>query len=173
MKKFLSIILISICFVMILIGCNRKQVNDTKESEKSDEIIKVMENVYVDYINDIYLDSKKYLGKTIELEGMFTIEKDKENKEHLYVYRLADMVENIHKYEEDEYNKEHAHDHEEFKIVEGICGLEFLYDKNLPKESDWIKVRGKLKEKDGTLVIDADFVEVMKERGLEKVTSFY
>ena len=32
---------------------------------------------------------------------------------------------------------------------------------------------GKLKEKDGTLVIDADFVEVMKERGLEKVTSFY
>ena len=34
---------------MILIGCNRKQVNDTKESEKSDEIIKVMENVYVDF----------------------------------------------------------------------------------------------------------------------------
>ena len=51
--------------------------------------------------------------------------------------------------------------------------LEFSYDKNLPKENDWIKVIGKLSENDGSLIIKAKSVEILKDRGLEKVTSFY
>ena len=56
MKKFLSIILISICLLSLLSGCNNNEVEEIKKAETSYEIIKVMENVYVDYINDIYLD---------------------------------------------------------------------------------------------------------------------
>lgn len=89
MKKFLSIILISICLLSLLSGCNNNEVEEIKKAETSYEIIKVMENVYVDYINDIYLDRGKYLGKTIEIEGMFTSETDDENKNHMYVYRIA------------------------------------------------------------------------------------
>ena len=74
-------------------------------------------------IGTIYSDELDSDEHTVLRASMFTIEKDKENKEHFYVYRLADMVENIHKYEEDEYNKEHAHDHEEFKIVNTSRGI--------------------------------------------------
>lgn len=168
MKKFLSIILISICLLSLLSGCNNNEVEEIKKAETSYEIIKVMENVYVDYINDIYLDRGKYLGKTIEIEGMFTSETDDENKNHMYVYRIAEVVEDNH---DDSFNN--FHNHEETEMVEEECGLEFSYDKNLPKENDWIKVIGKLSENDGSLIIKAKSVEILKDRGLEKVTSFY
>ena len=72
-------------------------------------------------------------------------------------------------YEEHEDN----HSHEENEIVEGKCGLEFSYDKKLPKKDDWIKVIGKLKNKNNNLIIEAETVEIMNEKGLEKVKSFY
>ena len=168
MKKFLSIILISICLLSLLSGCNNNEVEEIKKAETSYEIIKIMENVYVDYVNDIHLDSSKYIGKTIEIEGMFTSETDDENKNHMYVYRIAEVVEDNH---DDSFNN--FHNHEETELVEEKCGLEFSYDKNLPKENDWIKVIGKLSENDGSLIIKAKSVEILKDRGLEKVTSFY
>ena len=51
-------------------GCNEKvskKDTGTSENRESQEIIKIMENVYVDYVNDIHLDSSKYIGKTIEI----------------------------------------------------------------------------------------------------------
>jgi len=154
----------------MMTGCNKKASSESAETHKnedSQEIIKIMENVYVDYINDIYLDSSKYVGKTIELEGIFTKLKNEDNKNHLYVYRLTDTVEHNH----DDDNSEH--ENEEHKKVEAMCGLEFDYDGDLPKENDWIKVVGKLEEQDGNLVINADSVKIMKNRGMEKVKQFY
>ena len=50
-------------------------------------------------------------------------------------------------------------------------GKYFVNDKEIPKENDWIKVRGILKEKDdGSIYINAKSVQIMKERGLEKIT---
>lgn len=168
MKKVFCIILISLCTIIMMTGCNKKVSSESAETHKnedSQEIIKIMENVYVDYINDIYLDSSKYVGKTIELEGMFTKLKTEDSKNHLYVYRLTDTVEHSH----DDDNSEH----EENKEVEAMSGLEFDYDGDLPKENDWIKVVGKLEEQDGNLVINADSVKIMKNRGMEKVKQFY
>lgn len=169
MKKVLGIILISLCTIIIMTGCNKKVSSESAEihrNEDSQEIIKIMENVYVDYINDIYLDSSKYVGKTIELEGMFTKLKNKDNKNHLYVYRLTDTLEHNH-------DDDSGHEDEEYKEVETMCGLEFDYDGDLPKENDWIKVLGKLEEEDGNLVIKANSVKIMENRGMEKVKQFY
>ena len=58
MNKFFKIILISIFLLIISIGCTKKEENSEKV-KNSDETIKIMEDVYVDYINDIYLDSSK------------------------------------------------------------------------------------------------------------------
>lgn len=169
MKKFFKVMLISICSLVAIVGCTQKEVDNSQKVENSDETIKVMEDVYVDYINDIYLDSSKYIGKTIEIEGLFTVEKDKNNTEHFYVYRWADMEVDSHDYEE----HEEGHSHEENEIVEGKCGLEFSYNKKLPKKDDWIKVKGKLKNENNNLIIEAEKVEIMNEKGLEKVKSFY
>lgn len=173
MKKRFSIILISICTIIMMTGCNEKvSKNNTENSEnkESQEIIKIMENVYVDYVNDIHLDSSKYLGKTIEIEGMFTKEKDENNKNHLYVYRLTDVMEYIH----DDEGKHVEGDEDDHMVeMEVKSGFEFDYSGDLPKENDWIKVSGKLKEKDGNIIINADSVKIMKDRGMEKVQEFY
>lgn len=170
MRKKLGIILISICTIIIMTGCSEKVSSKNTvgdKSEDSQEIIKIMENVYVDYINDIYLDSNKYLGKTIEIEGIFTKLKDEDNKNHLYVYRLIDKIENNHD------NEDSNHEDEKSNKVESMCGLEFDYKDNLPKENDWIKVVGTLEEQDGNLIIKADSVKIVKDRGMEKVKQFY
>lgn len=170
MKKILNIILISICIIIVMTGCSKKVSEENinvHENKDSQEIIKIMENVYVDYINDIYLDSSKYIGKTIEIEGMFTNLVDEDNKNHLYVYRLTDIIEHTHEHTHEEDSE--CEDHE----VESMCGLEFDYNGNLPNENDWIKVVGTLEEQDGNLIINADSVEIMKERGLEKVKQLY
>ena len=144
MKKIFSIILISICTIIMMTGCNEKiskNYTDTSENKESQEIIKIMENVYVDYINDIYLDSSKYIGKTIEIEGMFKEERDENNKKHLYVYRLTDIMQHTH----DEEGKHVEGDEDEYLIeVEVMSGFEFNYNDDLPKENDWIKVIGSL-----------------------------
>lgn len=173
MKKIFSIILISICTIIMMTGCNEKiskNYTDTSENKESQEIIKIMENVYVDYINDIYLDSSKYIGKTIEIEGMFKEERDKNNKKHLYVYRLTDIMEHTH----DEEGKHVEGDEDEYLVeVEVMSGFEFNYNDDLPKENDWIKVIGSLEEKDGSLIINAKSVKIMQARGMEKVQQFY
>lgn len=173
MKKIFSIILISVCTIIMMTGCNEKitkNYTDTSENKESQEIIKIMENVYVDYINDIYLDSSKYIGKTIEIEGMFKEERDENNKKHLYVYRLTDKMEHTH----DEEGKHVKGDEDEYLVeVEVMSGFEFNYNDDLPKENDWIKVIGSLEEKDGSLIINAESVKIMKARGMEKVQQFY
>ena len=166
MKKIFTIILISICIIIVMTGCSKKVSEENinvHENKDSEEIIKIMENVYVDYINDIYLDSSKYIGKAIEIEGMFTNLVDEDNKNHLYVYRITDIMEHTH--EEDSECENHE--------VESMLGLEFSYNGNLPNENEWIKVVGTLEEQDGNLIINADSVEIVNERGLEKVNKLY
>ena len=71
MKKFFKVMLISICSLVAIVGCTQKEVDNSQKVENSDETIKVMEDVYVDYINDIYLDSSKYIGKTKMIKNIF------------------------------------------------------------------------------------------------------
>ena len=62
MKKFFKVMLISICSLVAIVGCTQKEVDNSQKVENSDETIKVMEDVYVDYINDIRSEERR-VGK--------------------------------------------------------------------------------------------------------------
>ncbi len=156
MNKITKTIIIISCMTIFLIGCNKNNeyINKSNENNMENtylEVIKVTETAYMDYIYDIYLDEDKYLGKMIEIEGIFT----KDNNENLYVYRLTDST--------------HEHD-DEIHTEEVMSGFRFKWDGEAPKENDWIKVIGVLKKEDEEIIIEADSVEIMKERGTEKVS---
>ena len=60
MNKKIIILLISICMVVVLVGCNntKSRVNDKEninENDNSEDIVKIMESVYLDYLYDIYI----------------------------------------------------------------------------------------------------------------------
>ncbi len=172
MKQLMKVVSVSLFILLMTTACNKESVvTEDASLNNNEEVIKVMESVYADYINDMYLDRNKYIGKTIEVEGMFTIlEEDNSN---LYVYRLLDVMEHSH---EEEHNHVHEHDehnHECMEKKEIKAGFNFIYDGDLPKENDWIKVVGTLQEKDDDLVINAKSVEIMQDRGLEKVEELY
>ena len=159
MKKMIGFLLF-IMSIILLVGCsdnkeNLQVDNNTQDKKDSQEVIKVMEKVYLDYVYDIYLDKEKYLNNTIEIEGIFTSTYD---ENHYYIYRISETT--------------HEHDGEE-ETEEVMVGFQFNWDGEIPKENDWIKVIGTLRENDDTIVIDATSVEVMEERGLEKVEFMY
>ena len=60
MKK---LIFVSILFALFIMGC----------SEKADDsgIVEIRENMFITQINDINLNYRSYLGRTIKLEGFF------------------------------------------------------------------------------------------------------
>lgn len=159
MRKIISFLLLIIS-IALLVGCdNNKEdlqvdinINNKKDTK---EIIKVMEKVYLDYIYDIYLNKEEYLNNIIEVEGIFTSKYDENS---YYVYRLSDTIQ--------------EHDGEE-EIKEVMVGFKFDWNGKIPNENDWIKVIGTLKENDNSIVIDATSVEIMKERGIEKVEFMY
>ena len=50
--------------VVVLVGCNntKSRVNDKEninENDNSEDIVKIMESVYLDYLYDIYIQIKK------------------------------------------------------------------------------------------------------------------
>lgn len=146
-------------FISLLTMCCFWGKRSSTENNSSDEVIKVMEPVYLDYVQEIHLNQDEYMGKTIEIEGMFTAKYDEiENKTFYYVYRLSDNI--------------HYHDDEK-EIEEVMSGFKFTYDKVMPKEKEWIKVIGVLEKEDNDIIIKATSITTMQERGLEKVTSFY
>lgn len=128
---------------------------DSKD-KSSGEIIDITEKMYVTYINDIYVNKEDYLGKTVKIEGMFKgAYYDKTDTTYYYVYRVGPGC---------------------CGNDGSMCGFEFTYDGEMPKDNDWIKVIGVLDsyEEDGAeyLTIRATSVEVMDERGAETVSLY-
>ncbi len=116
------------------------------------DVIKITEKMYVTYVNDIYLNKKGYIGKTIQLEGMYTNEVSEGNTYH-FVYRKGPGC---------------------CGTDGNMCGFEFSFPGNeMPEKNDWIKVDGKLRsyEENGQeyLTIDAEKLEIMDTRGAEIV----
>ena len=156
-KKLKSFIMI-FCMVILAIGCGNKNIENEEvvQETQEEDTIKIMESRYMEYIYDIYLDSGLYLGKILEVEGMFqsTYNEEEKNEEY-YVYRLT----------------EEYHDHgDSSHVEEQMSGFRFESENIKFNNGDWIKVRGVLKEdKNGDIYIEAESVEVQNERGAEKV----
>ncbi|MDR2202012.1 MAG: hypothetical protein LBP26_04530 [Clostridiales bacterium] len=82
MKRIIAAIVICVLCAFALVGCRSPRIiGDTVE---------IGEDMFIAQINDIYLNQKDYLGKTIKFEGMFTqYTWEAENKTYYMVYRRS------------------------------------------------------------------------------------
>ena len=137
---------------------------------KSEPDITFKEQTYVTLINDVYNNPDNYLGKTIQIDGMYTLEDftTQSGKKYYYVYRQGPGC---------------------CGNDGSMCGFEFTtadgkYPSYVPKSGDannahpWIKVTGVLEqyyEGEGDQKTGPYFTlsnaryEVMNERGSEIV----
>ncbi len=123
-------------------------------AENGEQVIEISEKLYVSWFNEIAASPKKYLGKTIRIEGMFNASKSGD-KVYYNVYRN----------------------------YSGSCplcaggsslGLEFTTDDGkMPEENDWIEVIGTLdRYMEGDqyyYTLNHAVYTVKEERGLETV----
>lgn len=111
----------------------------------------ISEKLYVTSINDIYTNTEDYLGKVLRLEGMYTAESYGANI-YYYVYRTGPGC----------CGNDGA-----------MCGFEFIWNGEMPKDNDWIRVTGELEEyyegKDKYLHIICSSLEILDVRGAEVV----
>lgn len=122
-------------------------------SNDSDVDVDITEKMYVSYINEIYVNTPDYIGQNIRIQGMFQAYTDETTGlTYYYVYRVGPGC---------------------CGNDGSMCGFEFTWSGDLPKDNDWIEVIGSLRtyEDDGWnyLTLDASTVTVMKERGAENV----
>jgi uncharacterized membrane protein YcgQ (UPF0703/DUF1980 family) len=124
------------------------------EFKRSDEKIdvEIREKMYKTQIDDIYVNTEDYLGETISIQGMCTAMNYGGDEIYHMVYREAfdGCCSNYY------------------------CGLEFIWDGEIPKDNEWIEVVGVLDEYteygDVYLTLRALSVEVLDKRGEEFVT---
>jgi uncharacterized membrane protein YcgQ (UPF0703/DUF1980 family) len=129
----------------------------TKKTEVSNEkIIEIKEKMFVAQVNDIYLNTEDYLGKTIKLEGIFKKEQPYEGDPYCFVLRYGPGC----------------------CGNDGNVGFEIRWDKSMarpyPKAESWVESTGVLKyyEEDGYsqyLYLDLISLNVLNKRGLETV----
>jgi len=109
-RLFISL---AICLIMFS-GCN---------SSVGDEI-EIKEKLFVAQTNDIYNNSKQYLGKTIKYEGIFVVYDAPNGLTYYSVIRYGP----------------------------GCCGFDYnpgfevIWDNDYPVQNDWVEVVGVLEE---------------------------
>jgi len=151
-KKLIIAAVIIAVTASFLAGCS-----GTKKSEVSnDKIIEIKEKMFISQVNDINLNFKDYLGKTIKLEGVFKKEQPYEGDPYCFVVRYGPGC----------------------CGVDGIVGFEIKWDENkaqpYPKDDSWVESIGVLKqyEADGYdeyLYLDLLSLNVLNKRGKETV----
>ena len=159
MKRRWGLLIILLLALIVLSGCTQRGVSQkTMSSSTAEEslggqkdIVRITEKMYLTYVNEIYINPKSYLKKTIEIEGMFSFEQY-EGKTYNYVYRIGPGC----------CGNDGA-----------MCGFEFITEETLPKEKDWIKVSGRLEEYEEAgqmyLRLEDCTVTVMEQRGKENI----
>ncbi|MDR1408975.1 MAG: hypothetical protein LBJ12_01605 [Oscillospiraceae bacterium] len=163
MKKSAALLLV--CTALLLAGCNGKPAVDqsitngnstpaasTSASQADGKVIEIKEKMFVTQTNEIYLNAKDYLGKTLKYEGYLTVYNEPQTNAKYYA-----VVRN----------------------GPGCCGpdanpgFEVSWNKDYPKEDDWLEVVGVLEqyEENGEqyLRVKLDSLKVLETRGAEYV----
>jgi uncharacterized membrane protein YcgQ (UPF0703/DUF1980 family) len=124
-------------------------------SQKKDVII-INEKMFLAQVNDVYLNTEDYLGKTIKLEGVFKSEQYSEDAEpYCFVIRYGPGC----------------------CGTDGNAGFEVKWDEDqtqpYPAVESWVEATGVLKiEEDGNsqyLYLDLSSLDVLSRRGAEMV----
>jgi uncharacterized membrane protein YcgQ (UPF0703/DUF1980 family) len=146
-----AIITINVCFFTI--GCAKTNSND--ESDEFADIVEIGEKMFINQVNDVYLNSGDYLGKTIKLEGIFKRDEGYE-KTYFFVIRYGPGC----------------------CGNDGNAGFEVVWanekEHPYPAEDSWVEAAGVLKtyEEDDVmqyLYLDLSSLNVLNSRGAETV----
>lgn len=132
---------------------NAEMPVSAKSKQSTSDIIEIPEKFFITQINEIYVNQKDYLGKTIKYEGIFdTYYWEEMDQTYHYVIRYGP----------------------------GCCGndanagFEVAWDGEYPEQNDWVEAVGVLEayEEDGTeyLRLKLSSLNILPERGLETVT---
>ncbi|HWS28901.1 MAG TPA: hypothetical protein VN512_02180 [Clostridia bacterium] len=122
-----------------------------------DDVVEIKEKLFIAQLNDIYLNSDDYLGKTIRYEGMFAqYTWDEMDMTYYLVYRKSPGC----------------------CGTDGQAGFEIVWpdgsEKTYPSENDWCEVVGTLESYEefgqSYLRIVLDTLTVKAERGAEFVS---
>jgi uncharacterized membrane protein YcgQ (UPF0703/DUF1980 family) len=148
-----ALFILAISVLLYVIGCTK-----TKEdvSLNNDTVI-ISEKMFIAQVNDVYLNTEDYLGKTIKLEGIFKFEQYYGNSDpYCFVIRYGPGC----------------------CGTDGNAGFEVKWDKSLkqpyPAPESWVEATGILKtyEEDGYfqyLYLDLSSLNVLRIRGAEMV----
>ena len=121
--------------------------------KSADDVVEIKEKMFIAQTNEIYINTKDYIGKTIIYEGIFHEAGLWDNgKKYCYVIRYGP----------------------------GCCpgdvsaaGFEVVWDKDYPKHNDWVKAEGVLEQYDDNgipaLRLALKSLTVLDKRGKEKV----
>jgi len=140
-------ILISVLF--FLAGCARTDTNI--------DVIEIKEKMFISQVNDVYVNTDDYFGKTIKLEGLFVMEYSTARKEpYCFVLRYGPGC----------------------CGSDGNVGFEVAWSNNqkksYPKEKAWVQATGELKtyeeENYKYLYLDLASLTVLNTRGQEFVS---
>ena len=154
MKKFTSILFIIFLLVLFVTGCNRN-------NEEANNVYEIRENMFITQIDDINLNFREYLGRTIKLEGLFKHTHWEDNNWY-FVFRNAPGC---------------CGD-------DGEVGFEVSWSpdyfepdpeqRGFPNANEWVEAIGELRSYDflgiSFLYIALSELNVLEARGLEFVT---
>ncbi len=118
MGKTIMAVLLAV-FALLLLSCSAEP---TETADAPSEGINITDENYCETVNLIHTDYEEYLGKTVTLEGVYSVYYDESNgNTYNYIFRSGPGC--------------CAYDGD-------VCGFEFVYDGELPNEGDWIEVSG-------------------------------
>jgi putative membrane protein len=146
MRKTKSAAIITALVILFFVtSCTKKENTD---------VVEIGEKMFIAQVNDIYLNSDDYLGKTIKLEGVFK----QSNGEEPYYFVIR-------------YGPGCCGN-------DGLVGFEVAWDKEkakpYPADDSWVEAEGVLKsyEEQGFQLsyIDLTSLNVLAKRGSETVT---
>lgn len=149
-------IIIYMIMLLIVLFCSCSSENEPS-TEKG--VMNITEKLFVQQMNELYLNPDDYIGMTVKYEGIFAFDtKYKDDVADGFVYYV-------------------------YRYGPGCCGydanvgLEIEYEgDDYPEYDDWVEVSGILKEKedeygDKYVYLYADELNVLDERGAERVTN--
>jgi len=151
-KNLFFAVLMVVTASFFILGCS-----GAKKTEASDNnIIEIKEKMFISQVNDVYINTDDYLGKTIKLEGLFKQEDSDEGVSYHFVLRYGPGC----------------------CGYDGNVGFEVKWDENntqpYPKEDSWVESTGVLKYYaengyDQYLYLDLISLNVLNKRGAETV----
>ncbi len=150
MKKQRLIALLLLA-ALLLAGCGDTADQTAVHADTEVQVIDIKEKMFIAQTNDVYVNPKEYIGKTLRLQGMFGAEMNADGTPYYMVFRYGP----------------------------GCCGydanagFEVAWDGKYPSVNDWVEATGVLEtyieDNQVYMRLRLSALNVLDTRGLEYV----